>query len=149
MKIEMNKQKALSCLYSVFTAVAIVALAVFAVLFTSCRTIKEVPVEKVVERTEYIDRLQTDSVYCHDSVYVRDAGDTIYLYKDKYIYKYKFVRDTAYICRVDSVPYVIEVEQRLTGWENIKNEWGGYSMLLLLIIVVLIVVYIVRKIVRF
>lgn len=146
--MKMKEEKKVSCIYTILSAVAIIILAVLAVLMTGCRTIKEVPVEKVVERTEYIDRLQTDSVFCHDSVYVRDAGDTIYLYKDKYIYKYKFVRDTAYICRVDSVPYVIEVERRLTGWENIKNEWGGYSMLLLLIIVVLIVVYVVRKIVK-
>ena len=145
MRIEMNKQKAMSCLYSVFTALAIVALAIVAVFFTSCRTIKEVPVEREVNHTEYIDRLQTDSVFCHDSVYVRDAGDTIYLYKDKYIYKYKFVRDTAYICKVDSIPYVVEVEKQLSKWEETKMAVGGVGIPILIILILILIAWIIRK----
>lgn len=146
MRIEMNKQKALSCLYSVFTAVAIVALAVFAVLFTSCRTIKEVPVEVTKTQIEYRDRYLRDSILTHDSTIVYMKGDTQYIYRDRFQYRDRYLHDT--ICKVDSIPYIKEVERKLTGWEEIKNEWGGYSMLLLLILVVLVVVYVVRKIVK-
>lgn len=146
MKIEMNKQKALSCLYSVFTAVAIVALAVFAVFLTSCRTIKEVPVEVTKTQIEYRNRYLRDSILTHDSTIVYMKGDTQYIYRDRYQYRDRYLHDT--ICKVDSIPYIKEVERRRTEWEEIKNEWGGYSMLLLLILVVLIVVYVVRKIVK-
>lgn len=147
MRIEMNRQKAMSCLYSVFTAVAIVALAVLAVLLTGCMTIKEVPVEVTKTQIEYRDRYLHDSILTHDSTIVYMKGDTQYIYRDRYQYRDRYLHDT--ICKVDSIPYVKEVERELTGWENIKNEYGGYSMLLLLFLIVLIVVYFVRKFVKF
>lgn len=139
----MSKREAIaSCMYAILSAIAIVAMAVMVVLLSGCKTIKEVPVEVVKERIEYIDRLQTDSIYQHDSIYIKAVGDTIYEYRDKYIYKYKSIRDTSYITKIDSIPVIVEVEKRLTKWEEIKKDYGGYALLLILLI---IVGYLIKK----
>ena len=124
-------------------------IVMFAVLVSipSCRTVKEVPTERVVNRTEFIDRIMTDSVYCHDSVYIRDAGDTIYLYKDKYVYKYKFVHDTAFVSHTDSIPYVVEVEKSLTRYESLQMRVGKIMIPVILILICIVIGYIIRKIV--
>lgn len=140
----MSKREAIaSCLYAILSAIVIICMAVVVVLLSGCKTIKEVPVEVVKERIEYIDRLQTDSIYQHDSIYIKSVGDTIYEYRDKYIYKYKYTRDTSYITKIDSIPVIVEVEKRLTKWEEIKKDYGGYALLLILLI---IVGYVIKKI---
>lgn len=45
----------------------------------------------------YQDRIEKDTVYSRDSIYVREKGDTIYIYKDRYKYVDRFVRDTIYV----------------------------------------------------
>lgn len=140
----MSKREAIaSCLYAILSAIVIIGMAVVVVTLSGCKTIKEVPVESVKERIEYIDRLQTDSIYQHDSIFIKAVGDTIYEYRDKYVYKYEFIRDTSYITKIDSIPVVVEVEKRLTKWEEIKKNYGGYALLLILLI---IVGYVIKKI---
>lgn len=108
------------------------------VMLSGCTTIKEVPVEKVVTKTEYRDRLQYDSIYTRDSIYLQDKGDTIYLSKYKYIYRDKLVRDTAYVHRIDSiqVPYKVEVEKKLNMWQKVKIDIGGYAVIVILVLIV-------------
>lgn len=142
----MSKREGIaSCLYAVFGAIAIVGMAIMVVLLSGCKTIKEVPVEVVKERIEYIDRLQTDSIYQHDSIFIKAVGDTIYEYRDKYIYKYEFIRDTSYITRIDSIPVVVEVEKKLSTWEQLKVDVGGYLIGLILLLIAIIVGYCVKK----
>ena len=75
----------------------------------------------------YLDSLfkaitHRDSIYIHDSIYVREKGDTVTIYKEKLVYQYKERNDidskverstdTVYINHTDSVyvekPYPIE-----------------------------------------
>lgn len=67
----------------------------------------EVPVEKV--KTEYLNKLQLDSIHIIDSIFVKDKGDTVFYNKYKYIYRYKNLTDT--VIKVDSiqVPYRVDV----------------------------------------
>lgn len=76
----------------------------------SCRTVKYVPVETVKVDTTYINKLQRDSIYMLDSVYVKEKGDTVLIEKYKYLYRDKLVRDTMYISKADSIqePYPVE-----------------------------------------
>lgn len=89
-----------------------------------------VPVESI--KTEYKDRLERDSIYLLDSVFVErwKSNDTVFLTKEKYKYLYrdKFVRDT--ICKTDSIaiPYpVIETKEvnKLHSWQIILMILGG------------------------
>lgn len=143
----MSKREAIaSCLYAVFGALAIIGMAVVVVLLSGCKTIKEVPVEVVKERIEYIDRLQTDSIYQHDSIFIKAVGDTIYEYRDKYIFKYEFIRDTSYITKIDSIPVVIEVEKKLSRWDEAKLSVGGYAIPILLLLLLIGIGYLIKKI---
>lgn len=57
--------------------------------------------------------MQRDSIYVHDSIYVREKGDTVYQYVEKLrykyvnsvdtLYKYRTLRDTVYMERCDSI----------------------------------------------
>lgn len=52
----------------------------------SCRTVKYVPVETIKVDTTYINKLQRDSIYLLDSVYIKEKGDTVFIEKGRIIY---------------------------------------------------------------
>ena len=80
-------------------------------LFSSCTTTKYVPVIEHHTDTLIQTKVQKDSVFMHDSVEVRIAGDTVTI--DRWHTKYisKEVHDTIYQSKTDSVPapYPVEV----------------------------------------
>ncbi|SHF40445.1 hypothetical protein SAMN05444349_11874 [Bacteroides faecichinchillae] len=104
--------------------------------FTSCRSVQYVPVETVKKDSIYINKIQHDSIYRRDSVYIDRSGDTIYIYKDRYLYKYKNLTDTVYISRVDSINVPYMVEKKLTRWQSIKMELGGWAFAAIVIIII-------------
>ena len=106
----------------------------------SCRSVKYVPVETVKYDSIYINKVQVDSVYHRDSIYVVDKGDTVFLYKDRYIYKYKDRIDTLYVTNTDSIQVPYSVEKELTKWQKIKLELGGWTLGITLIAFMAIVV---------
>lgn len=96
------------------------------VLCLSCNTTRYIPVETKVHDTTYINKLQVDSVFDKEFVYIN--GDTVVKYK--YLYKYKMIRDTVYINRTDSIQVPYPVERELSWWENFKMEAGGYAVVI-------------------
>lgn len=78
---------------------------------TSCTRHVYVPVETTKSDTVYLNRVQLDSIYMRDSVFVEKSGDTIREFQYKYIYRFKDRTDTLYISKTDSiqVPYPVEV----------------------------------------
>lgn len=112
-----------------------------AICFVSCRT-QYVPVETV--RTEYKtrDSIRFDSIYQQDSVYVTVKGDTIYQYRYKYLYKYQYLNKTDTVIKVDSIQVPFPVEKKLSKWQSLKMELGGWAFG---IMGVLIVLFIRRK----
>lgn len=94
----------------------------------SCRSVKYVPVEVVKTDTTYINKVQRDSIYQLDSIYIRDKGDTILITKTKYIYRDKLIRDTVYASRVDSIQVPYPVEKELTHWEQFRLDVGGWAI---------------------
>lgn len=129
-------------MYAILSAIAIVGMAVMVVFLSGCKVIKEVPVEKIVEKTSYQDRVFRDSMYLHDSIYVEVKGDTVWRERYRYLYRDREIRDTVQVTVTDSIPYPVEVEKRLTKWEEIKKDYGGYALLLILLI---IVGYVIKK----
>lgn len=95
----------------------------FAVLFLcGCRT-EYVPVESVRYDSVMIEKLMRDSVFVRDSVYLQEKGDTIYKYKDKYVYVYKNRVDTFFAEKIREIEVPVPVERKLTWWERVKMEW--------------------------
>ena len=108
----------------------------FLLMLTSCRT-EYVPVESVRYDSLFFSQLIRDSVYVRDSVYIRDSGDTVYRYKDKYVFVYKDRVDTMYVEREKEVEVPVPVERKLSWWERQKVDYGGWAMLILVAAILL------------
>lgn len=113
-------------------------------VFCSCRT-KYVPVETVKIDTIYINKLQRDSIYMYDSVFVKDKGDTVFVEKYKYLYRDKLVRDTLYINRTDSIQTPYPVEKELTKWQKLCVNVGGWAIGIVIITILVVVGRLVYK----
>lgn len=103
----------------------IIAIA-FIALFSSCQT-QYIPVETVKTEYRYIDRVQYDSIYKHDSTMIYRDGDTVYLNKYKYLYKYLYLNRVDSFVKVDSVQVPYPVEKKLSKWQAMKMELGGWA----------------------
>lgn len=111
----------------------------------SCRTVKYVPVETIKIDTTYINKLQRDSIYMLDSVYVKEKGDTVLIEKYKYLYRDKLVRDTMYISKADSIQVPYPVEKELTRWQQFRMDFGGWAMCIVVISILILIVYKIKK----
>ena len=111
----------------------------------SCRSVKYVPVETVRTDSIYINQVRRDSIYRHDSIYIREKGDTVWVEKYKYIYRDRIVHDTMYINRTDSirVPYLVEKE--LNRWQQMKLELGGWAFGIIIAFALIIVGWLVYR----
>jgi hypothetical protein len=89
----------------------LVAVAVLALLMCSCKSIEYVPVvEKEVHHDSiYFTKVQRDSVWLHDSISVKEKGDTIRIEKWHTKYIEREVHDTIYQAKRDSIPVPYEV----------------------------------------
>lgn len=81
-------------------------------LMVGCASTRHLPqiVERTVHDTLYQNTLQYDSVYIDNSSYTYMEADTVYKEKVRFEYKYKLLRDTVRIHKVDSIPVIREVE---------------------------------------
>ena len=87
----------------------LVAVAVLALMMCSCKSIEYVPVIEHHTDTTYITKHQRDSVWLHDSISVKEKGDTVLIEKWHTKYREKQVHDTTYVAKTDSVPVPYEV----------------------------------------
>lgn len=104
-------------------------------LMSGCRT-QYVPVESVRTDSIFLSKTLRDSIYVKDSVWVKEVGDTIWVDKYRYVYKYVSLHDTIYIERRDSVQVPYPVERKLTFWEKIKIDVGNTCSLIIFAIII-------------
>ena len=105
--------------------------------FCECRT-EYVPLEVVKRDSVFIASLDRDSIFVRDSVFVREKGDTVYKYKDKYVYVYKNLVDTFFVYRDREVEVPVPVERKLSWWERMKMEYAEWIIGVLMGIVLLL-----------
>lgn len=107
-------------------------------ILSSCGALRKQIETVYVRDTTYISKVQVDSVFKRDSIFVKEQNDTIYVYKEKVRDRYRLLRDTVYQNSVDSV-YVdkvreVKVEKQLNAWQKFRLHgfWvlaamvGGY-----------------------
>lgn len=89
----------------------ILAIVVIIMMMCSCKSVEYVPVvEKEVHHDSiYFTKVQRDSVWLHDSISVKEKGDTIRIEKWHTKYIEREVHDTTYVAKTDSVPVPYEV----------------------------------------
>ena len=117
----------------------VMAVAFLALLRCSCKTIEYVPViEKEVHHDSiYFTQVQRDSIWQHDSIMIKEKGDTVRIEKwhTKYIEKLRV--DTTYIAKTDTVPVPYEVKVEVPA--KISKTQKGLMMIGLLSIMAAIV----------
>lgn len=105
----------------------------------SCRSVQYVPVEVIKTDTTYINKVQRDSIYHLDSVYIRDKGDTVLITKTRYLYRDKLIRDTVYMSRIDSVQVPYPIEKKLTRWQQFRLDVGGWAIIVVMITILVVI----------
>lgn len=124
----------------------IIALILLAIMLYGCKSIQYVPVETIKRDTTYISQIKIDSVYHRDSIYIEHKGDTVYLSKYKYLYKYIEKHDTLWQEKVDTIQIAYPVEAQLTKWQKIKINMGEYLIAAIVLIVIwLCVKYFIKR----
>ena len=115
-------------------------------LFSSCTTTQYVPV--IEHRTDTVRQCLTlrDSIWLHDSISVKEKGDTVRIEKWHTKYVSKEVHDTTYINKTDSVPVPYEVVKEVPRKRS-TVDWVLTIMGMLSILG--IIVWVVNKVKRF
>ena len=101
-----------------------------------------------------------DTLTRHDSIYQREfvdryiKGDTVYLMRTKVDYRYRTLFRTRWrdSLRVDSVTKIKEVPAKLTRWQRVKQDVGGWAMAALSGAILVVVVWLIcrwKKVFRF
>lgn len=114
----------------------IITLIFLATILYGCKSIQYVPVETTKRDTTYLSQTKIDSIYHRDSIYVEHKGDTVYLSKYKYLYKYIEKRDTLWREKVDTIQVAYPVEARLTKWQKIKINIGEYLITAIALVII-------------
>ena len=136
------KDLAKMCLTAI---VSLLAVVVCCIVCSSCRSVQHVPVESVRTEIEYRDRWQRDSIHIHDSIHIRDKGDTVFVDRWHTVYKDKLLRDTTYIEKTDSVQVPYPVEKKLSRWQSLKMEIGGWAFGVIIVMALAFVGWLVYR----
>ena len=96
-------------------------------LLASCKQVEYV--HSSAQDTVYIASVSVDTFRLVDSVYhhIVTKDDTVYSTKIKVVYRdrYKYIRDTTYISRVDTVRVPVPAERKETLWEQMGDDLSG------------------------
>lgn len=123
--------------------VGIVILSILSLCSCSPRVIENTIVR---HDTLYRERVRTDSISVHDSVFIHEyqKGDTVYRDRDHWhtLWKERIVRDTAYVSRTDTITKNIEAvkEQPISGWKWFQIWCGRLALLAIMLTVIILVV---------
>lgn len=128
------------------------------IIVVGCKTttkIVEVPIEKVVTKTDsiYITKVKVDSVFEKDSIYINTyvKGDTIYRDNYRFISRWRdrVKLDTIYKTHTDTIKVekaiTIEVEKPLSWWQKVKQDVGGIAMGILVTLLVGLIIWVLIK----
>ena len=93
--------------------------------FCECRT-EYVPIESVRYDSVMVEKLMRDSVFVRDSVYLKEKGDTVFKYKDRFVYVYKNRVDTFLAEKIREIEVPVPVERKLSWWERVKLKYAEW-----------------------
>ena len=127
----------------------IIVLLALCALIAGCTTTKYVPIEHHTIDTLRITKYERDSIYVHDSTFIRENGDTVLIERWHTQWRDRWQHDTLYKSKTDSIPYPVEVVKEvpaeLTWWQQARIHVGGVVIWLALIILIVYIIRIFRK----
>ncbi len=125
------------------------------IVLTGGKTIEYVPIETVTTKVDsiYINKVQVDSIFERDSIYINQYtyGDTVYRDKIKYIYRYrdKLRIDTLHHWHVDSVlveqTRIIEVDMPPSKWQSFLHNLGIFALATIVVLIVIGILWLIRR----
>lgn len=131
--------------------VFVIASILFVLMLQGCRT-------KYVSVPEYHNVYVTkhDTLTKHDSIYQKEfvdryvKGDTVFLTKTQVDYRFRNIYKTLYrdSIKTDSIRVPYPVEKKLSRWQGLKMEVGGWAIGVLSVVVFGAIGYIVMWLVR-
>lgn len=132
------------CLQATAMVLTVILSLLALALLGSCTTTKYVPVPEYHTDTLLVSHNTRDSIYVHDSTYVKEKGDTVLIEKWHTQWRDRWRTDTIYQSKRDSIPYPVEVTKEvpapLTWWQqtrlhimNILLYVAGFALLLWLL----------------
>ena len=124
------------CLQLVGIVGAIIVALLICALLGSCTTTKIVTVPEYHTDTVRISQNTHDSIYVHDSTYIKEKGDTMLIERWHTQWRDRWRTDTIYQSKHDSIPYPVEVTKEvpaeLTWWQRTQMYAGDVLLLLLI-----------------
>ena len=134
------------CLQVVGVVGTTIVAMLLCLLMGSCTTTKYVTIPEYHNDTVRVTQYQRDSIYMHDSILVRQQGDTVTIDRWHTQYRDRWHTDTIYKSRVDSVPYKVEVVKEVSA----KLSWLerlrlNISNVLLVVIAFVIILLFIRR----
>lgn len=107
-------------------------------LLASCKQTEYITVEKVRTDTTYITKWQKDSVWLHDSTYVKEKGDTVLIEKWHTQWRDRLRVDTIIKATHDTIPQPYPVteyiEKELSWWQRLRIILGNFVILAIIAI---------------
>ena len=85
-------------------------LAIVLMLLASCKT-REVVMERTSCDTLYKYDVLYDSIYISNDHYVDRCSDTVFIRDRQTEYRYRYLHDTLYVHRIDTIPKVVTVKE--------------------------------------
>ena len=134
----------IGCWWSLWIAIGIL----IAALLTSCKSVEYIQVPVVHTDTVYQSKLVHDSIYQHDSITIRERGDSVWVecWHTRYIERER--TDTIYKSIRDSIPYPVEkrVEvPRAFSWSEKMLIELGWAMLALIAVAIMYLISKIKK----
>ena len=105
-------------------------------LLASCRQVEYVTVVRT--DTTYITKWQKDSVWLHDSIHIRERGDTVMIERWHTQWRDRLRVDTIYQATHDTIPdpfpveTIKEVPAKLSWWQRLRIWIGNIGLLAIL-----------------
>lgn len=108
---------------------------------TSCKSVEYIQVPVVHTDTVYQSKLVHDSIYQHDSITIRERGDSVWVERWHTRYIERERTDTIYKSMRDSIPYPVEkrveVPAQLSWWQQTRLHIANILLWFLLILAII------------
>jgi hypothetical protein len=136
------KEKAyMGCGWSIVGFLVWLAYVTLVWAMVGCKSIEYVPVVEHHTDTSYITKHHRDSIYLHDSTYIYERGDTVWIEKWHTRWRDIYQMDTIYMATHDTIPkpYVMleYTDKPLTAWQKFRITLGNIAIFATLILLII------------
>ena len=94
----------------------------------ACRSVRYIPIESVRLDSVVTILHHRDSIYQHDSVYIKEKADTVLIERWHTRWREMASHDTLYISKTDTIRIPVPVERKLTKAERTYITIGKWSV---------------------